>query len=52
MVLIGKANWWFPRWLDKIVPNFSIEGEDWFVERDKAAAAQAAAAEPPERVAT
>ena len=53
MVLIGKANWWFPGWLDKIVPNFSIEGEDWFVERDKAAAAQvAAAAEPPERVAT
>ena len=53
MVLIGKANWWFPGWLDKIVPNFSIEGEDWFVERDKAAAAaQAAAADEPERVPT
>jgi RND superfamily putative drug exporter len=38
MVLLGKANWWFPRWLDRIVPNFSIEGEEWFRERDAAAA--------------
>ena len=30
MVLLGRANWWFPRWLDRIVPNFSIEGEEWF----------------------
>ena len=51
MVLLGRANWWFPGWLDKVVPNFSIEGEDWFVERDKAAQA-AAAADEPERVAT
>src|SRR5512132_2880115 len=36
MVLLGRANWWFPRWLDRIVPNFSIEGEEWFRERDKA----------------
>jgi len=43
MVLLGKANWWFPGWLDKIVPNFSIEGAEWFRERDAAAAAQAAA---------
>ena len=27
MVLVGKANWWFPRWLDRLVPNFSIEGD-------------------------
>ena len=39
MVLIGPANWWFPRVLDRIVPNFSIEGEEWFRERDAAAAA-------------
>jgi RND superfamily putative drug exporter len=39
MVLLGRANWWFPRWLDRIVPNFSIEGEEWFRERDAAAAA-------------
>ena len=36
MVLIGRANWWFPRVLDRIVPNFSIEGEEWFRERDAA----------------
>jgi RND superfamily putative drug exporter len=39
MTLLGRANWWFPRWLDRIVPNFSIEGESWFRERDAAAAA-------------
>src|SRR6202008_3454272 len=26
MVLLGKENWWFPRWLGRIVPNFPIEG--------------------------
>ncbi len=26
MQLFGEANWWFPRWLDRIVPNVSIEG--------------------------
>ena len=39
MVLVGRANWWFPRWLDRIVPNFSIEGDQWFRDRDAAAAA-------------
>jgi RND superfamily putative drug exporter len=24
--LFGEANWWFPRWLDRLVPNVSIEG--------------------------
>jgi hypothetical protein len=28
MELLGEANWYLPRWLDKILPNFSIEGED------------------------
>ncbi|MEA2279406.1 MAG: putative drug exporter of the superfamily [Solirubrobacteraceae bacterium] len=37
MIVIGRANWWFPRWLEW-VPNLSIEGEDWFAERDHAAA--------------
>ena len=37
MTLLGRSNWWFPRWLDRIVPNFSIEGEEWFRERDAAA---------------
>ena len=34
MVLLGRANWWFPRVLDRIVPNLSIEGDEWFRERD------------------
>jgi RND superfamily putative drug exporter len=25
MELLGKANWWFPRWLDKAVPTLSVE---------------------------
>jgi RND superfamily putative drug exporter len=39
MTLLGRANWWFPRWLDRIVPNFSIEGDEWFRARDAAATA-------------
>jgi putative drug exporter of the RND superfamily len=38
MTLLGRSNWWFPSWLDRIVPNFSIEGDEWFRERDAAAA--------------
>ena len=34
MTLLGRSNWWFPGWLDRLVPNFSIEGEEWFRERD------------------
>ena len=47
MILIGKANWWFPRWLDRIVPNFSIEGDEWFRERDAKAAREQEEAAPP-----
>jgi len=25
---IGPANWWMPRWLDRILPHLSIEGDD------------------------
>jgi putative drug exporter of the RND superfamily len=28
MVLLDKAAWWLPKWLDKIVPHISIEGEE------------------------
>jgi RND superfamily putative drug exporter len=38
MTLLGRSNWWFPSWLDRIVPNFSIEGDEWFRQRDAAAA--------------
>jgi RND superfamily putative drug exporter len=27
MVLLGHANWWIPRWLDRILPPVHIEGE-------------------------
>ncbi|WP_169943888.1 efflux RND transporter permease subunit [Microbispora sp. H11081] len=28
MVLLGRLNWWIPRWLDRILPNMSIEGHE------------------------
>jgi RND superfamily putative drug exporter len=27
MRLMGNANWWFPKSLDRIIPNLDIEGE-------------------------
>jgi RND superfamily putative drug exporter len=27
MELLGDANWWMPKWLDRILPNVHIEGE-------------------------
>ena len=27
MRLLGDANWWIPKWLDRIIPNLDIEGE-------------------------
>ncbi len=34
MALLGSAGWWFPKWLERVTPNFSIEGDEWFAERD------------------
>ncbi|GAB3141495.1 MMPL family transporter [Microbispora hainanensis] len=28
MVLLDRLNWWIPRWLDRILPNLSIEGHE------------------------
>jgi RND superfamily putative drug exporter len=28
MRLIGDANWWIPAWLDRVLPNFDIEGAE------------------------
>lgn len=28
IVIFGAAAWWLPRWLDRILPHDSIEGED------------------------
>lgn len=28
MVLLGRLNWWCPRWLDRVLPNLSVEGHE------------------------
>jgi putative drug exporter of the RND superfamily len=28
MVLMGRANWWLPRWLDRILPRVHVEGSE------------------------
>ncbi len=35
MVMMGKANWYMPRWLDRIVPRISIEGAEFFKPRKR-----------------
>ena len=37
MLLMGKVNWWMPKWLERIVPHVSIEGAEFFEARDRAA---------------
>ena len=32
MELLGDANWWLPKWLDRILPRIEIEGEEVVVE--------------------
>ena len=27
MALLGKANWWLPGWLDRVLPHLAVEGE-------------------------
>ena len=26
MLVMGKANWWLPRWLDRLIPRLNVEG--------------------------
>jgi RND superfamily putative drug exporter len=28
MILFGDANWWFPKWLDRILPRLSVDADD------------------------
>jgi putative drug exporter of the RND superfamily len=37
MHLIGKSNWWLPKWLDRILPHVSVEGPGSTGELKKAA---------------
>ncbi|MCW2972220.1 MAG: hypothetical protein JWN72_493 [Thermoleophilia bacterium] len=46
MHLIGPANWWMPAWLDRLLPNLSIEGPARAVEPTAVAAADAATDTP------
>jgi RND superfamily putative drug exporter len=39
MLLMGKVNWWMPRWLDRVVPHVSIEGAEFFLAREELPAA-------------
>ena len=37
MSLLGRAGWWMPDWMDRATPELSIEGDEWFAEREAAA---------------
>jgi putative drug exporter of the RND superfamily len=28
MMMFGKANWWFPTWLDRLLPKLSVDADD------------------------
>ncbi|MDQ2631574.1 MAG: MMPL family transporter [Actinomycetota bacterium] len=34
MVLLGKRAWWLPSWMDRWLPRVSIEGEEYFAQKD------------------
>jgi len=35
MVLMGRANWYLPRWLGRVLPRISIEGAEYFTGRER-----------------
>jgi RND superfamily putative drug exporter len=45
MVLLGKWAWWLPRRLGRIMPHISVEGEDYFAQRDAQRAGASAGSE-------
>jgi RND superfamily putative drug exporter len=44
MVLVGRHNWYLPRWLGRVLPRINIEGAEYFERRDQQPATE------PERV--
>jgi putative drug exporter of the RND superfamily len=34
MLVMGNVNWYMPRWLDRVTPHISIEGAEFFKDRD------------------
>jgi RND superfamily putative drug exporter len=50
MELLGRANWWLPRWLDRLVPRLAVERQSATARPDRAAAADLAGSSlPPPR---
>jgi hypothetical protein len=33
MALLGRASWWCPRWLARILPTIDLEGASWSARR-------------------
>ena len=46
MALLDSANWWLPRWLDRLLPNLDIEGERLLATLDADAPADERELEP------
>jgi RND superfamily putative drug exporter len=46
MELLGDANWWLPRWLDRLMPRISVEVRPEFVPEPAGVAAPGRVAEP------
>jgi putative drug exporter of the RND superfamily len=42
MLLLGKSNWWFPGWLDRVLPRIGVE----HTEEEELIGAGAAAVDP------
>ena len=49
IVVAGRRTIWLPRWLDRILPNFSIEGSGYFDEEPPAGVSPAREPEPAAR---
>ena len=43
MLMMGRLNWWMPRWLDRAVPDINLEGAQYF---ERAATSASGAAKP------
>ena len=47
MELLGDVNWWLPRWLNRLIPKFSVEREaDAIREAELALASESLKTEP------
>jgi RND superfamily putative drug exporter len=38
LALVGRAGWWLPKWLDRLLPDLDIEGERLAADRQSDAA--------------